>query len=184
MVCNYLAADRISHILDGVLIYSQVNFLEEVYEPVDLNEVIRNVASDLELQIQEKAASLHYSNLPKLEGVQVMLYLVFYNLISNSLKFSRMNVPPVITITGKTIDQKGKTFVWILFSDNGIGFEQKYAEKIFGSFTRLHAKDKYEGAGLGLSICKKIIERHGGTIVAKGEENTGSEFEILLPVNN
>lgn len=175
------AADRMWHILDGVLTYSKVNFLEEIYEPVDLNEVIRNVASDLELPIQEKAATIHCSSLPSLEGAPVMLYLVFYNLISNSLKFSRAGTAPVIAITSETVDRKGKAFARITLKDNGIGFEQKYAGKIFGTFTRLHPKDKYEGAGLGLSICKKIIERHGGSIEAKGAENAGTEFEILLP---
>ncbi|HEU4634073.1 MAG TPA: PAS domain-containing protein, partial [Flavisolibacter sp.] len=176
------ASVRMGQILDGVLTYSKVNFLGEIYEPVDLNDVIKSVESDLELPIQEKGASIFYSNLPRVEGAPIMLYLVFYNLISNSLKFSKADVAPVITITSEIIDQEGKAFVHIELQDNGIGFEQKYAEKIFGTFIRLHAKDKYEGAGLGLSICKKIIERHGGSILAKGAERVGTTFEILLPM--
>jgi len=103
---------------------------------------------------------------------------------SNSLKFSKAGVAPVITIAAETVCQEGKAFVRIILKDNGIGFEQKYSERIFGTFTWLHTKDKYEGAGLGLSICKKIVERHSRTIVAKGVENEGTVFEILLPAKN
>jgi PAS domain S-box-containing protein len=177
-----VAADRMFSMIDGVLTYSTISAWEERYEPVDLNEMIKNVEFDLELAIQQKGATIHYAHLPKLEGAPVMLQQVFYNLISNSLKFARTGVPPVITITSETIDQKGKAFARIVLQDNGIGFEQKYAEKIFGTFIRLHPKDKYEGAGLGLSLCKKIVERHGGSIAAKSAENVGTAFEILLPI--
>lgn len=176
------SAERMSSILEGVLTYSQVSFLEELYKSVDLNEVIRDVEADLELTIQEKKAVIQYSNLPMLRGAPIMLHLVFYNLISNSLKFSRRGVVPVITITAELIEKKGEAFARIELKDNGLGFDQKYADKIFGTFVRLHTKDKYEGAGLGLSICRKIVERHGGTITAKSEENVGTTFEILLPV--
>jgi len=178
------AADRMSQILDGVLAYSKVNFEEALYEPVDLNAVMADVVSDLELPIAEKGASIRYGDLPQLMGAPIMLHLVFYNLLSNALKFAKAGVPPEIRITSSGFERKGQAFARIIVQDNGIGFEQKYAEKIFGTFTRLHSKDLYEGAGLGLSICKKIIERHGGNITAKSETGGGTAFEILLPAGS
>ena len=176
-----IAANRMVLMINGVLKYATVSSLDEIYEPVDLNEVVKNVLFDLDLAIQQKEATIHCTLLPQIEGASVMLQQVFYNLISNSLKFARTGIPPVITISSETIDRDGKTFARIKLKDNGIGFEQIYAEKIFGTFTRLHSKDKYEGAGLGLSLCKKIIERHCGSIKAKSAENIGTIFEILLP---
>ncbi|OQP40773.1 hypothetical protein A4H97_14235 [Niastella yeongjuensis] len=176
-----VAANRMLLMIDGVLTYSTISALEELYEPVDLNGVIRNVESDLEVGIQQKQATIHYTHLPVLEGAPLMLHQVFYNLISNSLKFARIDAAPVINITSAIIEQKGKPFARIVLEDNGIGFEQKYAEKIFGTFTRLHSKDKYEGAGLGLSLCKKIIERHGGSITAQPAQS-GAIFVIELPI--
>ncbi|MEI6950819.1 PAS domain-containing protein [Paraflavisolibacter sp. H34] len=176
------AANRIFAMIDGVLTYSTISAWEEIYEPVDLNDVVRSVESDLELAIQQTGATLHYGPLPRLEGAPVMLHQLFYNLISNSLKFARAGVPPVLTITSEILEHQGKAVTRIAVQDNGIGFEQKYAEKIFGTFIRLHPKDKYEGAGLGLALCKKIVERHGGSIVAKGAENIGTVMELLLPL--
>ncbi|MEI6950557.1 PAS domain S-box protein [Paraflavisolibacter sp. H34] len=176
------AANRIFAMIDGVLTYSTISAWEEIYEPVDLNEVIKSVEFDLELAIQQTGATLHYGPLPRLEGAPVMLHQLFYNLISNSLKFARAGVPPVITITSEILEHQGKAFVCMDLQDNGIGFEQKYAEKIFGTFVRLHAKDKYEGAGLGLALCKKIVERHGGSIVAKSAAMAGTIIEIKLPL--
>jgi len=176
------AANRMLSMIDGVLAYSTTSALEEIYEPVDLNQVIKNVEADLEVTIHQKEATIKYDHLPTLEAAPLMLYQVFYNLISNSLKFARTDEASVITITSTIIEKKGMPFACIVLEDNGIGFEQKYAEKIFGTFIRLHPKDKYEGAGLGLSLCKKIIERHGGAITAKAGDNNGAVFEIELPV--
>ncbi|HEY8897762.1 MAG TPA: PAS domain-containing protein [Niastella sp.] len=177
------AASRMFSMIDGVLTYSTIGALEEIYEPVDLNQVIKNVEFDLEMAIHQKNATIHYKNLLMVEGAPFMLHQVFYNLISNSLKFAGTDQAPIINITSALIDQKGKAFARIMIADNGIGFDQKDAEKIFGTFIRLNSKDKYEGAGLGLSLCKKIIERHGGSISAKSKENEGAIFQIDLPVN-
>lgn len=176
------AAHRMLSMIDGVLTYSTVSALEEIYEEVDLYQVIKNVESDLEVVIHKKEATIHYASLPKLKGAPLMLHQVFYNLISNSLKFARANTAPVIIITAEPIERNGEPCARILLEDNGIGFEQQYAEKIFGTFTRLHPKDKYEGAGLGLSLCKKIVERHGGSITASIAEKGGAVFEIILPI--
>lgn len=110
-----------------------------------------------------------------------MLYQLFYNLINNSLKFSKENVETLIEIKSSEIDLKGLQYIEIIINDNGIGFDESYAEKIFATFFRLHPKDKYEGTGLGLALCKKIVERHGGFIFAQGDKNIGAQFTVLLP---
>ncbi|MEI6949011.1 PAS domain S-box protein [Paraflavisolibacter sp. H34] len=176
------AADRMFFMIDGVLTYSTINALEQTYEPVDLNEVMKHIETDLEVAIQQKNATIRYDRLPVLEGAPVLLYQLFYNLVNNSLKFARAGTPPVITLTAVRTSRDGHDWACITVADNGIGFEQKYAERIFGTFTRLNTKDKYEGTGLGLALCKKIVERHGGTITAHARENEGAAFEILLPV--
>jgi signal transduction histidine kinase len=114
--------------------------------------------------------------------VPFLIFQLFYNLINNSLKFSRPGVSPVITITHRIINvNKGNAFIEISVTDNGIGFDPKYAETIFNTFTRLHSKNQYEGTGLGLALCKNIAEKHGGTIRAESREQ-GSAFIVTLPI--
>ncbi|RYY91503.1 MAG: PAS domain-containing sensor histidine kinase, partial [Chitinophagaceae bacterium] len=129
-------------------------------EQVDLNAVLRQIEQDLELPMAQKKAVVRYNVLPVLEGASVLLYQLFYNLLNNALKFSRLAVPPEIHIESKPANAE---MVELRFSDNGIGFGQEQAERIFDPFTRLHSKDKYEGTGLGLSLCRRIVQRHGGT---------------------
>ncbi len=172
------AADRMLSMVEGVLHYSTINSTEQETESVDLNRIVRSIEADLELLIAQKNASIHYSHLPTIEGAAVLLYQLFYNLINNSLKFSRSGVPSRIEITAKVDGDQAL----IRLSDNGIGFDQDQAERIFDTFSRLNAKDKYEGTGLGLSLCKKIVERHGGDIEAVGKRDSGSEFHIRLPL--
>lgn len=175
------SANRMFSMIEGVLMYSMFNASEKVANPVDLNLIVQNIEADLEIIIREKNAKIRYDDLPTIEGSQVLLYQLFYNLINNSLKFSRRENPPFITLKS-TIRTDGKIpLVEIIVKDNGIGFEQAYAEKIFNTFTRLHSKDKFEGTGLGLSLCKKIVQRHKGTITAKGSDE-GAEFLIMIPL--
>ncbi len=176
------AADRMIVMIDGVLTYSTISALEEIYEPVNLNEILKSVEVDLELVIQQKGATIRYSNLPTLEGAPILLHQLFYNLVNNSLKFTKPDIPPVISLSSEMIWKDDKEFARIVLQDNGIGFEQEYADQIFGTFTRLHPKDRYEGSGLGLALCKNIVERHRGTITAHGIPNEGATFEIILPV--
>jgi signal transduction histidine kinase len=110
-----------------------------------------------------------------------LLHQLFYNLINNSLKFSRQDVPPIITISGQLAEESGVEFARIIVADNGIGFEQQYAPSIFNSFTRLNAKDRYEGTGLGLALSKKIAERHGGSITAISSPGQGTAIIVQLP---
>ena len=164
--------------IEGVLHYSTLNSTEQETELVDIDRLLKNVEWDLELLMQQKKATLSYSGLPSVEGAHVLLYQLFYNLINNSLKFSKSDTPCIITITANI----GNSHTGIIVSDNGIGFDQEQAERIFDTFTRLNTKDKYEGTGLGLSLCKKIVQRHGGEISASGKKGEGAVFQIRLPL--
>jgi PAS domain S-box-containing protein len=176
------AVERMSIMIDGVLNYSMVSAAQQRIEKVDLNETIEDIESDLELIISQKQATIEREKLPTVDGASVLLYQLFYNLINNSLKFSKPEQPPVIKISSATSTIDGKEFAEISISDNGIGFEQEFAEKIFETFLRLNSKDMFEGTGLGLSLCKRIAERHGGWIKAVGEPNEGSTFITYLPL--
>jgi PAS domain S-box-containing protein len=186
------AATRMASMIDGVLGYSMLGATEQIIEEVDLTEIIQHIETDLEVIIHQKEATIEYNNLSCIEASAILIYQLFYNLVNNSLKFSRNNVAPRIIISCKKINGSevvsgpsliaGKECVQIIIEDNGIGFDQEYAQKIFKTFTRLNAKDKYEGTGLGLSLCQKIVQRHNGIISAKAMLNEGATFTITLPL--
>jgi PAS domain S-box-containing protein len=176
------ASDRMNTMIEGVLNYSMLSAMNQKIEQVDLNEILKNIEIDLEVLITQKEASINYKNLPTIEGASVLLYQLFYNLVNNSLKFSKPGVLPVIIITSVLEQQGEEELVKITVRDNGIGFEQEFQEKIFETFLRLNSKDQFEGTGLGLSLCKRIVERHGGSIQAFGAPDEGSSFVIYLPL--
>ncbi|MDQ3682956.1 MAG: PAS domain S-box protein, partial [Bacteroidota bacterium] len=176
------AADRMFTMIDGVLTYSTFNAAEQISENVELDKVIKNIETDLEVIIQEKHAFIHYKDLPAIEGSPILIYQLFYNLVNNSLKFAKAGEAPEVFITSKVMYNEGKGFTQIVIRDNGIGFEQEQAENIFNTFARLNSKDDYEGTGLGLALCKKIVERHHGAIKANGQLNKGATFTITLPL--
>jgi PAS domain S-box-containing protein len=186
-----LAAQRMSAMIEGVLNYSLVNNMEEEFESIDLNAVMMEIKQDLELVVQQCNAVISYEPLPAIRGVRVLVYQLFYNLINNALKFSGEGRPNVITITAKKIKGaditgfasavKGQEYISIAIADKGIGFDQAQAEKMFQIFARLNNKDKYEGTGLGLALCRKIVLRHRGFIAAQGKENEGATFTVYLP---
>jgi PAS domain S-box-containing protein len=178
----HVATDRMKVMIDGVLAYSTANANLQQNTMVDLNEVLRNIETDLEVALQKTEGSIHYGKLPTIEGAQVLLYQLFYNLINNSIKFSKSGVKPEITVSSEILQETDKRIAHILVKDNGIGFNQDQAERIFETFARLHPKDKFEGTGLGLALCKKIVERHGGTISARSMEMEGAAFMITLPL--
>ncbi|MEJ7644643.1 MAG: ATP-binding protein [Chryseolinea sp.] len=171
------AADRMYAMIDGVLMYSSLDATDQKTETIDLNEVFSQIESDLEVMITLKVATIQFNRLTTVEGSPILIYQLFYNLIYNSLKFSKADTPPLIEITS----ERKEEFVRVFVKDNGIGFTQNEGEKIFKTFSRLHPKDQYEGTGLGLALCKKIVERHGGTISATSVENEGSVFEAIFP---
>ncbi|KAA2243331.1 PAS domain-containing protein [Chitinophaga agrisoli] len=185
------AATRMYTMIEGILSYSSFEGTALMSEQVDLNDTIREIESDLEILIQQKQAAVQYGRLPVIAGSAVLLSQLFFNLINNSLKFSRPDNPPLIRMSARELlPEEARTagldghkpYIRISFEDNGIGFAQQHAEKIFQAFSRLHSKDRFEGTGLGLSLCRKIVERHGGIIQASGKENEGAIFTIVLPL--
>ena len=175
------ASSRMYTMIEGVLKYSSFSETVQEIETVDLNEVLQSIKADLEIVIMmKKAVVKKKGKLPTIQGAQVLLYQLFYNLVNNSLKFAKGK--PVIAVASRIITKDGVKYAEITVSDNGIGFRQSFASRIFDAFSRLHSKDDYEGTGLGLALCKKIVERHNGNITAFGEENKGATFTVSLPL--
>jgi len=177
-----LATARMYTMIEGVLNYSDINGSEQPTASVDLNAVVEQVENDLELVIQERGAVVRRDSLPQLEGAPVLLYQLFYNLLNNSLKFIKAGTKPLITIESRLTEGVGKKIAELTMTDNGIGFDPDQAAHIFETFVRLNSKDRYEGTGLGLSLCKKIVERHHGSITAAGVKDEGAVFVIRLPL--
>ncbi|HEY5745491.1 MAG TPA: ATP-binding protein [Chryseolinea sp.] len=175
------ASSRMHDMIDGVLKYSSMNAGTQDIEPVDLNELMAGIESDLEMVIQQKQAVIEKGNLPTIACARILIYQLFYNLINNALKFS--STEPRVYISCRVAGEGSHATAEISVRDNGIGFDTEFADQIFHAFSRLHSKDQYEGTGLGLALCKKIAERHHGTIRASGKENEGSEFVVTLPIH-
>lgn len=173
------ASDRLKVMIDGVLAYSTLNSSSQKIEKISLAEIISHVKNDLELLVSEKRAVIKVDDLPQIEGAEVLLYQLFYNLINNALKFSKQDAYPFVEITHRFLSNSS---VEVTVKDNGIGFSQEQADKIFDTFVRLHSKDDYEGTGLGLALCKSIVNRHGGFIKAFGEKGKEARFVITLPL--
>jgi signal transduction histidine kinase len=176
------ATDRMYSMIEGVLNYSTLNASEEQTQLVNLDETIAQIETDLEILIQEKNAVIHYNGLPGIEGASVLVYQLFYNIVNNALKFTSPDRKPEITIRSSVKSSGHGEIAEISVADNGIGFDEHQAEKIFDPFARLNSKDRYEGTGLGLALCKKIVQRHGGNIWASSTKNKGSVFTVSLPV--
>lgn len=183
------SASRMSDLINGVLNYSRTGYNKERFTTVNLAEVMQRIISDFELVISEKQAVVNVTGLPVVKGNELQLNQLFSNLISNALKFSRVN--PVITVTasvvsGSQIDSNESLnnsgeYVFISVQDNGIGFAQEYAHNIFSVFQRLHTKDEYPGTGIGLALCKKIVDNHDGHITVMSKLSEGTTFHIYLP---
>lgn len=176
------STDRMFSMVEGVLAYSAVTSSERPIDVIDLNEVMENIESDLEILIQKKGAVLQKDQLPVIEGASVLIYQLFYNLINNALKFAKTEGIPLITVESAFVGAHEQKMAKIVITDNGIGLDPDYVHKIFDVFSRLNAKDEYEGTGLGLALCKKIVQRHHGTIEATGVKGESAIFTILLPV--
>lgn len=177
------AANRMFTMIEGVLQYSSIQAIPENFEKIPLSEVIAAIEMDLELVIQQRSAKVKFVDLPEINGIPVMIYQLFYNLINNAIKFARQDMPPEVHITATEVMADGSLHHRIVVKDNGIGFEADEVERIFDTFTRLHPKDLYDGTGLGLSLCRKIVEKHHGSIEAASEPGQGARFTILLPAD-
>lgn len=185
------AASRMKILMENLLSYSRVSTKSEPFELTNLGLTIESILSDLEMKIQEVDAQITMSPMPTLNALPTQMQQLFQNLISNALKFVKPNVKPVISIEAYEADLteinllgipfKNSQYHKIVISDNGIGFDAEYAEKIFLIFQRLHGRSEFEGTGLGLAICKKIVDNHHGYIFAKSDENQGATFTVYLP---
>ena len=192
---NYLnrtvnAAGQMQQLINDLLAYSRTTGTEAHFQKTDMNTVLQKVKTDLKETIEEKMAGIETAKLPELNVIPFQMEQLFTNLINNSLKFSMKDMPPQIIIKTEIVDGitirhsnvvPGKKYHHLSVADNGIGFDAKYNEKVFDLFQRLHSRQDYSGTGIGLAICKKIIDNHKGFIDAKGEPGKGTTFNIYLP---
>ena len=174
------AAQRMQILINDLLTLTRVTTKAQPFTPVDLNQIVQEVLVDLETRISEQKGLVEVSPLPTLKADPTQMRQLFQNLIGNGLKFRKPDLPPVIKVGAATLGGN----VRIKVEDNGIGFDNKYAEQIFRVFERLHGRGQYEGTGIGLAICKKVVERHGGEIKAEGFPGKGSLFTIELPISS
>lgn len=171
------AAQRMQNLLDGLLRYSRIQTRGQEFEPVKLDHVVQDATNDLELMISKAGARIETNPLPDVTGDRDQLRQLFQNLIANAVKFRRRGVDPLVKIYAT----RNRKFHRVVVEDNGIGFDEKYLDKIFQPLQRLHGRGEYEGIGMGLAICKKIVERHNGAITAKSTPGSGSIFIVMLP---
>ncbi len=172
------SAARMRTLINDLLAFSQVQSQSQAYSEVDLTAVMKEVRFDLEEELRASAGTVEVTELPTIAADYTQMLQLFQNLIGNALKYAKPDEAPIVKIGATTHED----CVSIKFTDNGIGFEPRYADRIFGIFQRLHARDVYQGTGLGLAICKRIMERHHGTIVAEGLPGFGATFTVTLPL--
>lgn len=176
------AAQRMSVLINDLLVYSRVTTKSRPFSRVELNTVLAGVLQDMELRIEELGAQIDIQPLPVIEADATQMRQLFTNLVGNALKFHRPDAKAVVKVYASAPEQgSAEDYVGLTIEDNGIGFDNQFQEKIFEVFHRLHGRNQYEGTGVGLAICRKIIERHNGRISAYGEPGQGSRFVITLP---
>ena len=185
------SSERMQHIVKDLLEYSRLNSGPvPVNEKIDLNKLVQTAMANLEFLIKEKEATIAVLETATVTGNALQLLSLFQNLLANAIKFTAQGIRPSVIITTNTVDKNtgkilklavDRQWLCIQVIDNGIGFEQQYADRIFEVFQRLHSRKQYEGTGIGLSVCKKIVELHGGVISAKSKPGNGSNFTFYLP---
>jgi signal transduction histidine kinase len=183
------SADRMSTLIRDLLNFSRIGSRRESFEEVALNEIIDTIISELEVTIRETGATVHRADLPTIEAVPGQMSQLFTNLISNALKYVRPNVPAVVSIAATPVAGgqyagllPNERCVRLTVSDNGIGFDEKYLDRIFEIFQRLHNRTHYQGTGIGLAICKRVVAYHNGHITARSQEGVGTSFIVVLPL--
>ena len=184
------SAGRMRKLIDDLLQFSRSTRADQKFEYTELDELMQNAIEELQTTIEEKNATINLEPLPMLKVIPFQIQQLFVNILGNSLKYSKDGVPPVIDLKVTELEsdkeplilkKSKKIYFKLEFTDNGIGFEQQYADKIFTLFNRLHDKDEFAGTGIGLAICKKIVENHNGYIYAEGTPGVGAKFTIFLP---
>lgn len=181
------AARRMQTLINDLLSYARVTTKANPFVPVDMDQIVADVLLDLDVHIQQTQATVQVDTLYGFDADPLQIRLLLQNLISNGLKFQAPDRPPQIRIsmacfTDNSVDTDSGDRIQLRVQDNGIGFEEKYLDRIFGIFQRLHSRNEYPGTGIGLAICRKIVERHNGTITATSEPGSGSTFIITMPV--
>ena len=185
------ASLRMQTLIDDLLTYSRTNSVERVFIETSLETIVKEVADDLKEELQQSEATLEMGIMCSAEIIPFQFKQLFHNLISNSLKFSNGKEKPLIKIVSEVVDGRGiklkkiskkNKYCHIKVSDNGIGFEKEFSERIFELFQRLHGKGKYKGTGIGLAIVKKIVDNHKGIIIANSELDKGATFDVYIPV--
>jgi light-regulated signal transduction histidine kinase (bacteriophytochrome) len=176
-------------LINDLLTYARVATKARPFVPTDLVSITHDVLSDLEARIEQVNGRVEVGELPNVDADPLQVRQLMQNLIGNSLKYRRPDVPPIVKISSQSLikgpsapGESANPSCQILVEDNGIGFEEVYNEKIFTIFQRLHGRTEYEGTGIGLAVCRKIVERHGGTITARSTLGEGSTFMVTLPV--
>jgi PAS domain S-box-containing protein len=188
------AAERMSQLINDLLVYSRITTQAQPFESVDLTEIAENVRRDLDLQVADVGGTVEIGDLPTVEADPTQIRQLLQNLIGNGLKFHKPETPPHVEVqatvepASQELQQSGRLaasctdMCRLTIADNGIGFEENHADRIFSPFKRLHGRDEYEGTGMGLAICRRIVERHGGDITADSAPGEGTTFTVLLPV--
>lgn len=187
------AAQRMSNLIHDLLNFSQLDARDNGFVAVDLNEVAEKIKEDYEILIGQKGAVVNISRLDIIEAAPLQMNQLMYNLVGNALKFSRDGIMPEVNISSRILSKEevhafpnldqSLRYCELVVSDNGIGFDQAFSEKIFEIFQRLHGKGQYEGTGIGLALCKKIVDHHRGEIYAMSQPGEGASFHIILPVS-
>jgi signal transduction histidine kinase len=179
------AVKRMQALINDLLALSRVTSRARPAVAVDLNQTLRDVLNDLEPRIAAVQARVEVGPLPTIEGDPLQMHQLFQNLVGNAIKFHRENAAPEVRVHARTacsLPEAGPGDVSeLVVQDNGIGFDEKYAERIFGIFQRLHTRGAYDGTGIGLAVCRKIAQRHGGTVTAHSRPGEGAEFVVRLP---
>lgn len=187
------SAERMAALIQDVLNFSKV-LDASVFENTDLNFILQNVIRDFDLQIEQKRAVIRYDMLPEVFAVPLQMNQLFFNLLGNALKFTKPNQPPVIDISSRTVQademkdhpllDSQRHYCEIIFSDQGIGIDPRFAERVFLIFQRLNSRQRFEGTGIGLALCKRIVTNHGGDIFVRPNEVGGAHFHIFLPLSH
>ena len=183
------SSQRMSRLINDLLNYSRLSG-EGLYKATDINIILDELMADLEILIAEKNATIHIDRFPEMDVIPGQIRQLFQNILSNALKFSKKEIAPIVNISvSRTAEQElegnndeNGNFCRISISDNGIGFNEIYKEKIFTMFQRLHSKEAFEGTGIGLAIVKKIVEKHNGIITVSSREGEGTTFILVLPI--
>lgn len=180
------SAQRMQTLINDLLTYSRVTTKAQPFAPVDLNQALSQALSDLEIRLEQSAGHVESKRLPTIEADATQMHQLFQNLIGNALKFQQPETPPLVKVHAQILENSpvGRTgpACQIRIEDNGIGFDQKYLDRIFTIFQRLHGRHEYEGTGIGLAICRKIVDRHGGVITATSQPGQGATFLVTLPL--